>query len=84
MALTAPSRSKMYYLSLSPAASSNDRVQTEKRDALRATEKKYQKLWQDEKVFESDAPSCSEHPPDSISPEELRAKFPKFFGKGSN
>ncbi|TAQ85897.1 hypothetical protein B7494_g5788 [Chlorociboria aeruginascens] len=53
---------------------------TEKRDVLQATERKYQQLWQDEKVFESDAPSCSEYPPESITPEELRAKVPKFFG----
>ncbi|KAF2460670.1 hypothetical protein BDY21DRAFT_280681 [Lineolata rhizophorae] len=53
---------------------------TEKRDALQAIEQKYQELWSKEKVFESDAPSCSEFPLDSIEPEELRSKFPKFFG----
>ena len=31
-------------------------------------------------MFEGDAPSCSEYPPDSIDPEELHSKFPKFFG----
>lgn len=52
--------------------------QTEKRDLLQATEKKYQKLWQDEKVFEVDAPTTAEHP-SGLSPDELRAKFPKYF-----
>ncbi|KAF2754238.1 hypothetical protein EJ05DRAFT_504337 [Pseudovirgaria hyperparasitica] len=52
---------------------------TEKRDVLQATEKKYQKLWQDERVFEADAPSCSEYPPGSMSHEELRARVPKFL-----
>ncbi|KAK3903430.1 leucyl-tRNA synthetase, class Ia, archaeal/eukaryotic cytosolic [Staphylotrichum tortipilum] len=53
---------------------------TEKRDALRAIEQKYQKLWQDEKIFEADAPSCSEYPFDSVPVEELWLKQPKFFG----
>ncbi|KAF2432050.1 leucyl-tRNA synthetase [Tothia fuscella] len=53
---------------------------TEKRDTLQATEKKYQKQWQDSKVFEANAPSCAEYPPDSISPEGLHSKKPKFFG----
>lgn len=61
-----------------------DGVQTEKRDALQVIEKKYQKLWQDERVFESDAPSNQEYPFDSISPEELRAKVPKYFCIFSN
>ncbi|KAK3384276.1 hypothetical protein B0T24DRAFT_78771 [Lasiosphaeria ovina] len=53
---------------------------TDKRDALQVIEKKYQKLWQEEKVFESDAPSCNEYPNGSLSPDELALKFPKFFG----
>ncbi|KAK3944995.1 leucyl-tRNA synthetase, class Ia, archaeal/eukaryotic cytosolic [Diplogelasinospora grovesii] len=52
---------------------------TQKRDTLCATEKKYQKLWQDEKVFESDAPSCSEYPVGLVTPDDLAQKFPKFF-----
>ena len=55
--------------------------QTEKRDVLRAIEKKYQKLWQQERVFESDAPSCAESPPGDVSVEELWAEKPKFFGQ---
>ncbi|KAM7190505.1 leucyl-tRNA synthetase, class Ia, archaeal/eukaryotic cytosolic [Rhypophila sp. PSN 637] len=53
---------------------------TEKRDALHSVEKKYQKIWEEERVFEADAPSCTEHPPESLTPDELALKFPKFFG----
>ncbi|KAF1997813.1 leucyl-tRNA synthetase-like protein [Amniculicola lignicola CBS 123094] len=53
---------------------------TEKRDALRAVEKRYQNIWQEEKVFEADAPSCTEYPPGSITDDALRAAVPKFFG----
>ena len=52
---------------------------TEKRDALIATEKEFQKRWQEFHVFESNAPSLSEFPA-STSPESLHQKFPKFFG----
>jgi len=53
---------------------------TEKRDALRSVEKKYQRIWEEEQVFEADAPSCAEYPPESLTPDELALKFPKFFG----
>ncbi|GAB1312120.1 cytosolic leucyl tRNA synthetase [Madurella fahalii] len=53
-----------------------------KEDTLKAIEKKYQRLWQVEKVFESDAPPCSEYPLDSVLADELRLKVPKFFGHG--
>lgn len=53
---------------------------TEKRDALRTIETAYQKLWQEEKIFESDAPSCAEFPPESTSPDDLTSTVPKFFG----
>ncbi|KAI6346186.1 2-isopropylmalate synthase [Pyricularia grisea] len=53
---------------------------TEKRTALVAIEKKYQQKWEEDGVFNFNAPSLDEYPLDSISPEELRAKFPKFFG----
>ncbi|KAF2405012.1 leucyl-tRNA synthetase-like protein [Trichodelitschia bisporula] len=53
---------------------------TEKRDTLKEIEKRYQKQWQDSKIFEADAPSIAEYPPEKISPEDLRAKEPKFFG----
>ena len=51
---------------------------TEKRDTLIAIEKKYQKLWQEEKLAEVDAPSTSEIP-FSTSPSEIRKQHPKFF-----
>ncbi|KAK9473919.1 uncharacterized protein V1510DRAFT_413058 [Dipodascopsis tothii] len=51
---------------------------TEKRDALIATEKKVQQYWKDNKVFEIDAPTLEES---SIADaDELREKYPKFFG----
>lgn len=53
--------------------------QTEKRDTLRAIEKKYQKLWADQKIYESNAPTLEEYPK-STSIDEIRAKHPKFFG----
>ena len=54
--------------------------QTEKRDALIATETKYQRKWEDEKLFQTDAPSTTDIPLHSISAAELREKYPKFFG----
>ncbi|KAK9450437.1 uncharacterized protein V1518DRAFT_413846 [Limtongia smithiae] len=61
-----------------PAAKTLVMENTEKRDALIATEKKFQQKWADEKVFEIDPPSKAET---SIEdPEELREQFPKFFG----
>ena len=53
---------------------------TEKRDALITNEKKYQKMWQESEVFNSDAPSIKEFPPSSTTAKELHQKFPKFFG----
>ncbi|EEP80569.1 leucyl-tRNA synthetase [Uncinocarpus reesii 1704] len=53
---------------------------TEKRDTLIAIEKKYQAQWKEKRVFEVNAPSLSEIPPGSMSPNELRTKHPKFFG----
>jgi len=54
--------------------------QTEKRDALMAVETKYQRKWEEDKIFETNAPTTSEVPLHSISAAELRAKYPKFFG----
>jgi leucyl-tRNA synthetase len=42
---------------------------TEKRDALKTVEEKYQKLWQDQQIFEVDAP-----------PADAETKPAKFFG----
>jgi leucyl-tRNA synthetase len=52
--------------------------QTEKRDVLQVIERKYQKLWHDNRPFESDAPSLQEYPA-STSTEELHEKVPKYF-----
>ena len=52
---------------------------TEKRDTLIESEKKYQQAWQDSKVFEADAPSLQEVPFHSIAPAELRKKYPKYM-----
>ncbi|KAK2744035.1 cytosolic leucyl tRNA synthetase [Myotisia sp. PD_48] len=53
---------------------------TDKRDALIAQEKKYQEQWRKDRVFETDAPSLSEIPFETMSDSELRNKYPKFFG----
>ncbi|GKT99407.1 leucyl-trna cytoplasmic [Fusarium langsethiae] len=53
---------------------------TEKRDTLIAIEKKYQKIWEDQHVFEADSPSTNEVPLHSVSAAELREQQPKFFG----
>ncbi|EHK98238.1 putative Leucyl-tRNA synthetase, cytoplasmic [Glarea lozoyensis 74030] len=53
---------------------------TEKRDSLIANEKKYQQKWQEDGVFQPDAPSTTEVPLNSISAAELRKQQPKFFG----
>lgn len=53
-------------------------TQTSKRDFLRSLEQKYQKEWQDHHVFDVDAPTNNAELKD-ISPEEIRAKYPKFF-----
>ena len=52
---------------------------TDKRDALIASEKKYQQEWAEDKVFEMDAPSLKEVPFHEIAPAELRKKFPKYM-----
>ncbi|SCU95868.1 LAMI_0F04148g1_1 [Lachancea mirantina] len=51
---------------------------TARRDALIAIEKKYQKLWAEEHLFEIDAPSLEEENA-SIDSEELHEKYPKFM-----
>jgi leucyl-tRNA synthetase len=53
---------------------------TEKRDTLREIEVKYEKIWQDNKVFEADAPTITEYPPGSAEAADLHTKMPKFFG----
>lgn len=51
---------------------------TGRRDALIAIEKKYQKLWAEEHLFEIDAPSINDEPV-TMDSEELHAKYPKFM-----
>lgn len=51
---------------------------TGRRDALIAIEKKYQKLWAEEHLFEQDAPSIDEAPI-TMSTDELHQKYPKFM-----
>ena len=43
-------------------------------------EKKYQKQWQESRVFESDAPTTEEIPFDSVPAADIRQKYPKYFG----
>ncbi|KAK6465234.1 cytosolic leucyl tRNA synthetase [Scheffersomyces coipomensis] len=50
---------------------------TARRDALIEIEKKYQKIWADEKVFEVNAPTIEEIPIEDT--DELREKYPKHF-----
>ncbi|KAH9830233.1 leucyl-tRNA synthetase like protein [Teratosphaeria destructans] len=52
---------------------------TDKRDTLIASEKKYQKAWADSKIFEQDAPSLEEVPFHSMAPKDLREKHPKYL-----
>ncbi|KAF8970605.1 hypothetical protein BDZ97DRAFT_1724807 [Flammula alnicola] len=53
-------------------------AQTAKRDHLKALEKQSQDRWQSEKLFEVNAPSQSELA--GLSPDEIKTKFPKWFG----
>ncbi|KAH0544798.1 2-isopropylmalate synthase [Glutinoglossum americanum] len=55
-------------------------MQTEKRDTLIAIEKKYQAIWAKSKIFQPNAPPTSDVPMGSLSPAELRSRYPKFFG----
>lgn len=50
---------------------------TSRRDALIEVEKKYQKIWSDEKTFEQNAPDTDEVL--ALSDEELHKKYPKFM-----
>ena len=50
---------------------------TAKRDYLRSLETRYQREWSDNHVFEVDMPGGDGL--ETLSPAELRAKYPKFF-----
>jgi leucyl-tRNA synthetase len=52
---------------------------TDKRDTLIEAEKRYQKEWEQQGVFNPDAPSLDEVPFET-NPDELHAKHPKWFG----
>ncbi|EON64719.1 leucyl-tRNA synthetase [Coniosporium apollinis CBS 100218] len=68
---------------LDPTSSSQKTLKienTEKRDTLIAAEQQYQKKWQDEGVFDAEAPSTAEVPFGSMPAAELRAKHPKWLG----
>ena len=54
--------------------------QTEKRDALIAIEKKYQLKWEEDGVFEADAPTIEEIALNELTAAQIREKHPKFFG----
>lgn len=53
---------------------------TEKRDTLIEAEKRYQKAWEEQGVFNPDAPSIDEVPFENTTPDELHEKYPKWFG----
>lgn len=63
-----------------PVSKTKELKGTEKRDTLVAWEKKIQQKWESEKLFQPDAPSTAEVPLHSITPAELREKYPKFYG----
>ncbi|KAI1625684.1 leucyl-tRNA synthetase [Exophiala viscosa] len=66
-----------------PTVSSSNTLKlenTHNRDVLIAIEKKYQQEWQKNKVFESDAPTTSEIPFNSVPAAQIRDEHPKFFG----
>jgi leucyl-tRNA synthetase len=63
-----------------PSHFTDKKPQTEKRDTLIAIEKKYQSKWQEDGVFQSNAPTTTEIPLHSISAAEVRKQHPKFFG----
>ena len=54
-------------------------AQTDKRDTLIATEKKYQQQWKQDNIFQADAPTLQDVPFHSITPAELREQQPKQF-----
>lgn len=69
-----------------PAAAAAGPIQlenTSKRDYLKSLEAKYQKEWKEAKLFEIDSPMMTEKGKielEKLSPEEIRAKYPKWLG----
>ena len=67
---------------MNPTDSSKNTLQignTAKRDELITIEERYQKQWQEDKVFEADAPSTWEVPTESMTPEEIHKEYPKYY-----
>ncbi|KAK7676980.1 hypothetical protein QCA50_020098 [Cerrena zonata] len=62
------------------AASRNtiELAQTGKRDSLIALERKYQALWAEQRVFQTDAPTQEETA--GLTPAQIQEKYPKWFG----
>ncbi|KAL6308866.1 leucine-tRNA ligase [Sparassis latifolia] len=60
------------------SANTMELAQTNKRDLLVGLEKKYQEQWQEQRLFETNAPTLEETA--GLSPAEIREKFPKWFG----
>ena len=54
-------------------------MKTDKRDTLVTVEKKYQQKWQQDHIFEQDAPSLQDIPYHSISAADVRKKHPKYM-----
>ena len=76
-----PSWRPQYSVDLSLSSANTLKIEnTHNRDVLIANEKKYQKQWQEKKVFESDPPSISEIPLDSVKAADIREQHPKYFG----
>ncbi|KAF2470733.1 leucyl-tRNA synthetase [Lindgomyces ingoldianus] len=68
---------------LDPSHSSKNTMKienTEKRDTLIQSEKKYQQQWQEGGVFQPDAPTIDEEPFETTTPAHLHQKYPKYFG----
>ncbi|TPX16808.1 uncharacterized protein E0L32_012360 [Thyridium curvatum] len=79
MAAAAPTQA-MSGLQIATASKTKELKGTEKRDSLITIEKKYQQAWEEDHLFEPDAPSTRDFPLHTISPAELREKYPKYFG----
>lgn len=52
---------------------------TDKRDTLIASEKKYQRQWAESHIFEQDAPTLQDVPYHSVSPKDLQTDYPKYM-----
>ncbi|KAF5392068.1 hypothetical protein D9757_003334 [Collybiopsis confluens] len=64
--------------SLADASQPIELAQTGKRDHLKALEKKYQQQWEDQNIFQVNAPPAAELK--GLSKAEILRKYPKWFG----